>query len=156
MISSLWEPHFVAQKRVKDILLYTKYHWIVITFGFITEREQRELNRFAGYYTLKQSKFLFSFKPITRWQNFTLVHIETNYGQHFKVHLKWKIRTMYDRKHREKRRNCVTSNFSFSHNVFHSYISLVLQNAVLCGNGLINKVRAFIRIKMRFSRNMFV
>ena len=30
----------------------------------------------------------------------------------------------------------VTSNFSFSHNVFHSYISLVHQNAVLCGNGL--------------------
>ena len=24
----------------------------------------------------------------------------------------------------------------FSHNVFHSYISLVRQNAVLCGNGL--------------------
>ena len=30
----------------------------------------------------------------------------------------------------------VTSNFSFSHNVFYSYISLVCQNAVLCGNGL--------------------
>ena len=29
----------------------------------------------------------------------------------------------------------VTSNFSFSHNVFHSYISLVRQNAALCGNG---------------------
>ena len=30
----------------------------------------------------------------------------------------------------------VTSDFSFCHNVFHSYISLVRQNAVLCGNGL--------------------
>ena len=30
----------------------------------------------------------------------------------------------------------VTSNFSFSHNGFHSYISLVHQNVVLCGNGL--------------------
>ena len=29
-----------------------------------------------------------------------------------------------------------TSNFSFSHNVFHSYLSLVRQNAALCGNGL--------------------
>ena len=29
----------------------------------------------------------------------------------------------------------VTSNFSFSHNVFYSYISLVRQNAALCGNG---------------------
>ena len=31
----------------------------------------------------------------------------------------------------------VTSNFSFSHNVSNSYISLVRQNAVLCANGLI-------------------
>ena len=30
----------------------------------------------------------------------------------------------------------VTSKFSFSHNVLHSYITLVRQNAVLCGNGL--------------------
>ena len=30
----------------------------------------------------------------------------------------------------------VTSNFSFSHNVFYSYISLVYQNVALCGNGL--------------------
>ena len=30
----------------------------------------------------------------------------------------------------------VTSNFSFSHNVFHSYISSVRQIAALCGNGL--------------------
>ena len=30
----------------------------------------------------------------------------------------------------------VTSNFPISHNVFHSFISLVRQNAVLCGNGL--------------------
>ena len=28
--------------------------------------------------------------------------------------------------------------FPLSHNVFHSYISLVHQNAILCGNGLIN------------------
>ena len=32
----------------------------------------------------------------------------------------------------------VTSNFSFSHNVSHSYISLVHQTAALCGNGLNN------------------
>ena len=30
----------------------------------------------------------------------------------------------------------VTSNFSFSHNIFNSYISLLRQNSVLCGNGL--------------------
>ena len=28
-------------------------------------------------------------------------------------------------------------NFSFSHNVFHSFTSFVRQNALLCGNGLI-------------------
>ena len=35
-----------------------------------------------------------------------------------------------------KEKLLVTSNFSFSHNIFHSYISLVHQNAALCGNGL--------------------
>ena len=29
----------------------------------------------------------------------------------------------------------VTSNFSFSHNVFYSYMYFVCQNAALCGNG---------------------
>ena len=36
----------------------------------------------------------------------------------------------------EKEKLLVTSNFSFSHNAFHSYISLVRQNAALYGNGL--------------------
>ena len=30
----------------------------------------------------------------------------------------------------------VTSNFSFSHNILHSYISYVRQNVALYGNGL--------------------
>ena len=30
----------------------------------------------------------------------------------------------------------VISKFSFFHNVFHSYISLVRQNVALCGDGL--------------------
>ena len=33
----------------------------------------------------------------------------------------------------EKEKLLVTSNFSFSHNVFNSYISLVRQNVALCG-----------------------
>ena len=37
---------------------------------------------------------------------------------------------------REKEKLLVTSNFSFSHNVFHSFISLVRQNAALWGNSL--------------------
>ena len=36
----------------------------------------------------------------------------------------------------EKEKLLVTSNFFFSHNVFHSYITLVHQNVALCGNGL--------------------
>ena len=40
----------------------------------------------------------------------------------------------------EKEKLLVTSNFTFSHNVFYSYISLVHQNAALFGDGL----RAFI------------
>ena len=45
---------------------------------------------------------------------------------------------IFGRKHCEKEKLLVTSSFSFSHYVFHSYISLVPQNAALCGNGLIN------------------
>ena len=42
-----------------------------------------------------------------------------------------------NRPSKEKEKLLVTSNFSFSHNVFHSYIlSLQLQNAAMCGNGL--------------------
>ena len=41
---------------------------------------------------------------------------------------------------REKEKLLVTSNFSFSQNVFYSYISLVHQNAALCGNGLKVKI----------------
>ena len=37
---------------------------------------------------------------------------------------------------KEKEKLLDTSNFSFSHNVFHNYMSLVCQNAVLCGNEL--------------------
>ena len=36
----------------------------------------------------------------------------------------------------EKEKLLVTGNYSFSHNVFYSCISLVCQNAVLYGNGL--------------------
>ena len=36
-----------------------------------------------------------------------------------------------------------TRNFSFSHNVFYSYLSFVRQNAALCGNGLIGKRRKY-------------
>ena len=35
-----------------------------------------------------------------------------------------------------KEKLLVSSNFSFSHDVFHSYISLMHQNAALYGNGL--------------------
>ena len=37
---------------------------------------------------------------------------------------------------RENEKLLVTSIFSFSHNVFHSYTSVACQNAALCGNGL--------------------
>ena len=37
----------------------------------------------------------------------------------------------------EKEKLLVPSNFSFSHNVFHNYISILHQNAALCGNGIL-------------------
>ena len=36
----------------------------------------------------------------------------------------------------EKEKLLVTNNFSFSHDIFHSYISLVRQNVAFSGNGL--------------------
>ena len=36
----------------------------------------------------------------------------------------------------EKEKLLLASNFFFSHNVFHSYISLVRQNVASCGDGL--------------------
>ena len=80
-------------------------------------------------------------EPITRRQNFRQVLVETNCRRHFKVNLKWKIGAIQCRKHCEKRRNCLLQAISpFSHNVFHSYISLVRQDAALCGNGLISSI----------------
>ena len=36
---------------------------------------------------------------------------------------------------------CYKQYFSFSHNVFHIYISLVRQNETLCGNGITDQVK---------------
>ena len=67
-------------------------------------------------------------QPITRQQNFRLVQIETNCRRHFKMHVKWKkgLKTLL-----EKEKLLVTSNFSFSHNVFHSYKSIVCQKCAI-------------------------
>ena len=56
----------------------------------------------------------------------------TTFHSAFKIENKYHIgkKTLW-----EKEKLLVTSNVSFSH-VFHSYISLVRQNEVLCGNGL--------------------
>ena len=57
---------------------------------------------------------------------------------------------------REKEKLLVTSNFSFSHSVFHSYISLVRQNAALCGNGLKryrtkeSKLKSIVHVNIQF------
>ena len=42
-------------------------------------------------------------------------------------------------------------HYSFSYNVFHSYISLAHQNAVLCGSGLTDRYHSFYkRLKSSF------
>ena len=45
------------------------------------------------------------------------------------------------------RKLLVTSSFSFTHNVFHSYISLVHQNAALCGK----RVKRIVRTREIFN-----
>ena len=53
------------------------------------------------------------------------------------MHLKWKNKCRLGLKTLcEKETLLVTSNVSFSHNIFHSYISLGCQNAALFGYGL--------------------
>ena len=46
----------------------------------------------------------------------------------------------------EKDKLLVSSNFSFSHNVFHSYRSSVHQNGVLCGNRLNREIQAIMAL----------
>ena len=53
----------------------------------------------------------------------------------------------------EKEKLLVTSDFSFSHDVFHSYIYLVCQNVALCGNGLILKYRRVQLVHLKRSTN---
>ena len=88
--------------------------------------------------TTKCNLILYHNKPmrnILRRQNFRRVQTETNCRQHFKVHLKWKIHVVQYREENNVRKGEIacyfTSNFFISQNVFHSYISLVHQNAVL-------------------------
>ena len=53
----------------------------------------------------------------------------------------------------EKEKLLVTNNSSFSH-VLYSYISLVWQNAILCGNGLtLSKMTKFADDNFKFDEN---
>ena len=78
-----------------------------------------------------------SAKPITRGQDVRLIQLkkilQTTFYSTFEMKNKSYIgyKTLW-----ENVKLLLTSNFSFSRNVFHSYISLVRQNASLCGNGL--------------------
>ena len=69
-----------------------------------------------------------------------------------KCHTGWK--TLW-----EKEKLLVTSNFSFSHIVFHRYISSMRQKTVLCGNnysdGLNATWQALVTSNFSFSHNVF-
>ena len=86
------------------------------------------MSREIGIFSFLKNQY---FNPLPDNRIFRQIQIETNCRGHFTVHIKWK-KTL-----REKEKLLVTSNFFFSHNVFKRlYISVVHQNAVLCGNGL--------------------
>ena len=75
-------------------------------------------------------------KLMTRRQNFRFIQIETNCRRHFKVHLEWKISTIYGRKHCEKRRNrLLRAIFSSTGHrpasYCHGIVSVVLLSAFL-------------------------
>ena len=54
-----------------------------------------------------------------------------------------------------KEKLLVSSNFSFSHNVFQSYISFMCQNAVLCCNGLTSTKISAVKVRGRPRRNVW-
>ena len=57
-------------------------------------------------------------------------------------------KTLWEKK---KEKLLVTSNFFFSHNVLHNYVSLVCQNVVLCGNGLREELSTILSSNLKMS-----
>ena len=77
-------------------------------------------------------------KRLTHYQttNFRLSQTERVCRQRFQIWRKWQKAIQTGRKHWEKEKLLVTSNFSFSHSVFKRLVSQGRQKVSLCGNGL--------------------
>ena len=75
---------------------------------------------------------------LTHYQmtNFRLFQTERVCRRQFQIWRKWLKVNQTGRKHWEKEKLLVTSNFSFSHSVFKGLVSQVRQKVSLCGNGL--------------------
>ena len=75
---------------------------------------------------------------LTHYQttNFRLFQTEKVSRRQFQISRKWQKVIQTGRKHWEKEKLLVTSNFSFSHSVFERLVSQGRQKVSLCGNGL--------------------
>ena len=68
--------------------------------------------------------------------NFRLLQNQRVCRRQFQIWWKWQKVLIMDRKHWEKEKLLVTSNFSFSNSVFKRLVSQGCQKVSLCGNGL--------------------
>ena len=80
---------------------------------------------------------LLSFRILTHYQttNFRLFQTERVCRRQFQIWRKWQKAIQTGRKHWEKEKLLVTSNFFFSHSVFKRLVSQGRQKVSLCGNG---------------------
>ena len=78
--------------------------------------------------------------PLPQKTNFRLFQTIIVCRRQFQNWQKWQKVTPMGRKHWEKEKLLVTSNFSFSHSVFKRFVSQGCQKVSLCGNGLIKKL----------------
>ena len=82
----------------------------------------------------------FFWYQLTHYQmtNFRLFQTERVCRRQFKIWRRWHKVIQTGRKHWEKEKLLVMSNFSFSHSVFKRLVSQGRQKVSLCGNGLMN------------------
>ena len=74
--------------------------------------------------------------PLPLTTNFRLFQTERVCKRQFQIWWKWKKVIQMGRKLCGKRRNCIMSNFSFSHSVFKRLVSQGRQKSSLCGKAL--------------------
>ena len=129
--SNFWTLLLWFTFPVKHTELYVTMYWsnqlISNQISFGCDRTLKDLLQFLWWNL-----------GLTHYQttNFRLFQTERVCRRQFQIWQKWPKAIQTGRKHWEKEKLLVTSNFSFSHSVFKRLVSLRHQKVSLCGNGL--------------------